>query len=168
MKKFFVSFAVVATFVGYALRQHFHVGQDDALPIGSSPNSSTTSTSTTNNSEVSVPVNNTSSFTPTNTSTRVRSSGAYRNGTYTGTVADAFYGNVQVQASIKGGKLVDVQFLQYPNDRGHSIEVSNVSTPILRQEAIQAQNANVDIVSGATATSQAFQQSLASALSQAK
>lgn len=91
----------------------------------------------------------------------------YKNGNYIGSTADAFYGLVQVEAIIKNGQIADVQFLQYPNDRQHSVLINSQAMPYLKQEAISAQSANVDIVSGATATSQAFIQSLASALSQA-
>lgn len=93
--------------------------------------------------------------------------GPYRDGTYTGSVADAYYGNVQVQATIQNGFITDVQFLDYPQDRGTSIYINSQATPLLRQEAIQTQNAQVDTVSGATETSGAFRQSLGSALSQA-
>ena len=92
----------------------------------------------------------------------------YRDGQYTGDVTDAFYGNVQVQATVAGGKITDVTFLQYPSDRSRSVNINSQAMPYLKQEAIAAQSANVDIVSGATATSQAFVSSLASALSQAK
>jgi uncharacterized protein with FMN-binding domain len=95
-------------------------------------------------------------------------SSAYQDGVYTGSLADAYFGNVQVQATIQSGRLTDVQFLTYPNDNRHSLEVSNTSLPILRSEAIQSQSAKVDIVSGATQTSQAFEQSLANALNRAK
>ncbi len=95
-------------------------------------------------------------------------SGAYRNGSYTGNVADAYYGNVQVKAIISGGKISDVQFLDYPHDRGTSIRINNQAMPYLTQEAIQAQSASIDVISGATATSGAFNESLASALAQAK
>lgn len=95
------------------------------------------------------------------------SRGRYKDGTYTGIVADAFYGNVQVQVTISGGKITDVQFLQYPNDRQTSIEINSQAMPYLKQEAITAQSANVQGVSGATATSGAFVQSLDSALQQA-
>jgi uncharacterized protein with FMN-binding domain len=93
--------------------------------------------------------------------------GRYKNGTYTGNVADAFYGNVQVQVTISGGNITDVIFLQYPSDRQTSIDINSQAMPYLKQEAIQAQSAQVAGVSGATATSQAFIQSLGSALSQA-
>jgi uncharacterized protein with FMN-binding domain len=91
-----------------------------------------------------------------------------KDGTYTGDSADAFYGFIQVQVAISGGKLTDVQFLQYPNDRSTSRMINGQAMPILRQEAIAAQSANVDIVSGATDSSQAFIQSLSSALAKAK
>lgn len=92
----------------------------------------------------------------------------YKDGTYIGNVADAYYGNVQVKIDITGGKIADVIFLQYPNDRQTSVEINNQAMPYLKSEAIQAQNASVDGVSGATETSQAFIESLASALAQAK
>ncbi len=93
--------------------------------------------------------------------------GKYKDGTYAGSLADAFYGPLKVQAVITGGKLADVQFLSYPNDRGTSIEINRQAMPYLTQEAIAAQSANVDIVSGATQTSEAFRESLGSALAQA-
>jgi uncharacterized protein with FMN-binding domain len=94
--------------------------------------------------------------------------GQYKNGTYIGSVQDAFYGNIQVQATISNGKISNVTFLQFPNDNRTSQFVNSQADPILSQEAIQAQSAQVDIVSGASASSQAFQASLADALSQAK
>jgi len=92
----------------------------------------------------------------------------YADGTYTGDVADAYYGNIQAQITIQNGKLTNVQFLQYPNDRSTSRYINGMAMPALKSEAISAQSSNVDIVSGATDSSQAFIQSLASALSQAK
>ncbi len=93
---------------------------------------------------------------------------AYRDGTYTGDSVDAYYGNVQVAAVIQGGRISDVRFLDHPQDRSRSVAINNYAMPNLTSEAIQAQSANVDVVSGATATSDAFVQSLASALVQAK
>jgi uncharacterized protein with FMN-binding domain len=93
---------------------------------------------------------------------------AYRDGNYTGSKVDSEFGPIQVQAVISGGKLTDVKFLQMPNDRQHSIEVTNEAEPLLLQEAVQAQSAQIDTVSGATQDTEAFSQSLQSALSQAK
>ena len=94
--------------------------------------------------------------------------GKYKNGIYTGSVQDAFYGNIQVQATISNGKISNITFLQFPNDNRTSQYVNSQADPMLAQEAIQTQSAQVDIVSGASASSQAFQASLADALSQAK
>ncbi|MGH2502058.1 MAG: FMN-binding protein [Ktedonobacterales bacterium] len=92
---------------------------------------------------------------------------AYKNGSYTGSVADAQWGYIQVKAVIAGGKITDVQFLQYPNERQRSVEINGYADPQLTQEAIQAQSAQVDIITGATDSSEAFMQSLSDALSQA-
>jgi uncharacterized protein with FMN-binding domain len=93
---------------------------------------------------------------------------SYKDGTYTGSVADAFYGNVEVQATISGGKIADVAFLQYPSDRSTSRSINSQAMPYLQQEAIAAQTGQVNVVSGATDTSNAFVQSLTSALAQAQ
>lgn len=94
--------------------------------------------------------------------------GQYKNGTSVGSVEDAFYGDLQVAAIIAGGKLTDITFLVYPNTHTDSVMINQQAMPLLRQEAIQKQQANVDVISGATFTSQAFIQSLSSALSNAK
>lgn len=85
-----------------------------------------------------------------------------------GSVADAQWGYIQVKAIIQSGKITDVQFLQYPNERNRSVMINSYADPQLTSEAVQAQSANVDIVTGATDTSEAFIQSLSDALSQAK
>jgi uncharacterized protein with FMN-binding domain len=95
------------------------------------------------------------------------SSGAFRDGTYSGDVADANWGNVEVQAVVTNGQLSDVQFQEFPNHRSRSRSINQRAMPILIQEAIQSQSAEVDVVSGATDTSEAFIESLGSALSQA-
>lgn len=107
------------------------------------------------------------SFLATKSTPAATPSAAYKDGTYTGSPADAFYGNIQVKVIVSGGKISDVLFLQYPNDRDTSIWINQQAMPMLRQEALRAQNARVDGVSGATDTSQAFIQSLASALAKA-
>jgi uncharacterized protein with FMN-binding domain len=94
--------------------------------------------------------------------------GQFKDGTYTGSVADAFYGPIQAQVTVSGGRISSVQLVQSPNDRPESIQINEQAGPMLAQEAIQAQSANVDVVSGATDTSNAFVQSMQAALSQAK
>ena len=71
---------------------------------------------------------------------------------------------MQVSAVISGGKLVDVQILDYPRDRSRSKTISQQSLPVLKKEAIAIQSAAVHVVSGATPTSRAFSESLEAAL----
>lgn len=68
---------------------------------------------------------------------------------------------------MSGGKITDIVFLDYPQDRGHSVEINTYAMPILKTEAIKAQDAKVDIVSGATASSEAFVSALTSVLQKA-
>lgn len=92
----------------------------------------------------------------------------YQNGEHIGPLVDAYYGNVQVKAVIEGGRITDVVFMDYPHDRQTSERINQQAMPYLKQEAIQAQNAEVDVVTGATQTSLAFRKSLKSALEKAK
>ncbi len=91
----------------------------------------------------------------------------YANGTYTGPVTNAYYGNMQIQAIVSGGKLSAIRVLQYPDTHGASISINSQALPMLRNEVIAAQSANVNIISGATLSSEAFLRSLYGALSKA-
>lgn len=110
----------------------------------------------------------TATNTPTPQPTPTTPGGHFKNGSYTGTVADAQWGYVQVKAVISGGKITNVQFLQYPNDRSRSVYINSIADPELTSEAVQAQSAQVDIITGATDSSYAFIQSLSDALSHAQ
>lgn len=92
----------------------------------------------------------------------------FKDGTYTGSSADAYYGTVQVQAIIANGKLANIKFLQWPNDRSRSVRINQQALPWLTQEAIQVQSYQVDVISGATDSSYAFAESLKSALGKAE
>jgi len=93
--------------------------------------------------------------------------GSGRNGSYTGSAADTMYGPVQVRITVSGGKLTHVDVLQVPDNGRYESEIVADALPILQSEALSAQSANIDIVSGATFTSQGYAQSLQSALNQA-
>ena len=157
-KQLLLSAFVVVTFVLYSLQQR-HEGLSAASSLTPPPAAKSTSqTAATTSGSTS-----TSSSSPTS-----NSSPTYKDGSYTGAAADAFYGNIQVQAVIRGGKIVDVVFLQRPDQADNSVAINQQADPWLKQEAIQAQSARVDIISGATDSSQAFIQSLSSALQKAQ
>jgi uncharacterized protein with FMN-binding domain len=160
MKKFVVAVFIVGAFILYSF--WYHSNAVALVPTSSTASSSSTDGSSTNTAS-SAPTTS-----PTASTAGTSGSGTYKDGTYIGSVADAIWGNVQVQAVIQNGKITSVKFLQYPNDRNRSIMINSYADPQLSSEAIQAQSANVDIVTGATDSSQAFIQSLSDALSQAK
>ena len=104
------------------------------------------------------------SVSPTKTAS---TSSAVKNGTFTGTAESTDFGDVQVQAVISGGKLTNVIVLQVPDRGGYEDQIVQIAVPELKSEALSAQSANIDVVSGATYTSQGYAQSLQSALDQA-
>jgi uncharacterized protein with FMN-binding domain len=87
--------------------------------------------------------------------------------TVTGAVASTQWGPVQVQLTISGKTITKVAVVQYPNGNSLDAEINRQALPILMQETTSAQNANIDMVSGATVTSTGYLQSLQSALDQA-
>ncbi len=175
MKKFFLSVSVVAAFVLYSfIRQNTVPATAPTSPItDAAPTPEPTSPpipSPTQGSKTTLPVFPNATAMPTApppTPTTAVKRGQYRDGSYIGDTFDAFYGNIQVQAVVSGGRLTDVKILQYPNDRRTSVAINSQALPMLQQEAIQAQSANVDIISGASDTSSAFVQSLGTALKKA-
>ena len=85
-------------------------------------------------------------------------------GTFTGDVVQTRFGPVQVQITVSGGTISDVTALQLTDDGGRSVQISNYAAPLLRSEVLQAQSANVQTISGATVTSDAYLTSLQAAL----
>lgn len=187
VRKFCVSAFVVFSFAAYAI--HEHSISPDVVADGSPVGVVTSPTLATNTNQAQPPivvitqvppasVSNVGQPVPTKataptavskpTITAAVANGQYRDGTYTGSLANARFGMVQVQATIQSGKITNVQFLQYPSDRRTSQRINQIATPRLVQEAIQAQSAKVNIISGATLTSRAFMESLQSALTSAK
>jgi uncharacterized protein with FMN-binding domain len=107
------------------------------------------------------------SVTPSASPSPSPSAPAALSGTFTGSDFPNRYGDVQVRVVISNGHITDVQAVQLPTDRAESAYISQQAGPWLRSEALQAQSANIDIISGATYTSQSYAQSLESALQQA-
>jgi uncharacterized protein with FMN-binding domain len=85
-------------------------------------------------------------------------------GTVTGPVVSTQFGDVQLQVTLAGGKIVDIKPIELPFDRQRSAYISSVAAPLLRQEALQAQSAQIDLISGATYTSEAYAESLQAVL----
>ncbi|ETK32603.1 FMN-binding protein [Microbispora sp. ATCC PTA-5024] len=85
----------------------------------------------------------------------------------TGGVADTRWGPVQVQILLSGGKVTGISVLQAPDGNSRDFAINNQALPILNDEALSAQSAQIDVVSGATYTSDGYVSSLQSALDKA-
>lgn len=85
----------------------------------------------------------------------------------TGDAADTRYGAVQVQVTLDGKKITRIDVIRYPDESGRDREINSYALPQLNQEALAAQTAQIDVVSGATYTSDGYTRSLQSALDKA-
>lgn len=100
--------------------------------------------------------------------TGAATSTSIKDGSYTGSTVNTKFGPVQVQVTVATGKMTNVAALQTPGGRQKSIDINQQAVPILTSEALTAQSAKIDNVSGATYTSNGYAQSLQSALDQAR
>jgi uncharacterized protein with FMN-binding domain len=87
--------------------------------------------------------------------------------TVTGSVASTRWGPVQVSITVTDGKITAVDVPQYPTGNGKDRQINASALPILTKETLSAQSTDIDMVSGATVTSEGYVQSLQSALDQA-
>jgi uncharacterized protein with FMN-binding domain len=87
--------------------------------------------------------------------------------TATGSVSQTRWGPVQVEITVAAGRITDVSVVQYPNGNGRDQQINARALPVLIDETLSAQSAGIDMVSGATITSEGYVDSLQSALDQA-
>jgi uncharacterized protein with FMN-binding domain len=91
-------------------------------------------------------------------------SGSAGSGTYDGSVAQTRWGPVQVRIVVAGGKITNVSTLQVPSGNSRDQQINARAVPILNREAVAAQSARIDTVSGATVTSDGYRNSLQAAI----
>ena len=116
-------------------------------------------TSTNDVSAATAPSSTSSAPPPSSSSSAAKS--------YTGSVASTRWGPVQVQIAVSAGKITGVTVLQQPNGNHKDTEINDYALPILVQDTLSAQSADIDMVSGATVTSDGYLQSLQAALDEA-
>ncbi|CAN2171643.1 hypothetical protein MCEMRE20_00069 [Candidatus Nanopelagicaceae bacterium] len=112
--------------------------------------------------------NNSQSQTPAATPTKAATVAPVKkaaSGTFTGDSVDVRYGYVQVKITVENGKITDAQAVQAPS--GRNDRWTQMAVPILRQQTLQAQSANISGASGASFTSYGWYTSLVSALAKA-
>ena len=131
--------------------------------VNGTPTPATTTTPSTPSSSSSGASSGTASVTPS--TTKATTSSVTK--TYTGTAVDTQYGPVQVQISVTNGKITKAIAVQVPFTDPRDQEINSQAVPQLNAEVLQQQSASIDMVSGATFTSNGYIQSLQSAIDQA-
>lgn len=101
------------------------------------------------------------------TETPATTEAAATGGTFTGVAAATRYGPVQVQITVQDGKITTATALEYPYHDHRDQEINDYAIPLLNQETVDGQSANISMVWGATYTSDGYLQSLQSAIDQA-
>ena len=157
--------ALAMTGAGVAIILNFHTA-------GANPKAATAATTTTAATNVTAapPGDTSPGATVTTTAAGApitkapAASGSAVTGTFDGQTIDMRFGPVQVEIVMTNGKITDITALQLPSDRRRSQNISDYAAPILHDESLSAQSANIDLISGATYTSDAYAQSLQSAL----
>ena len=107
----------------------------------------------------------TASATPTAAATTAAAAPAAKSGTFTGPAIFVNYGTVQVKITVANGKITDAVALQAPS--GRNDRYTNMAVPILKQQTLAAQSANIKGASGASYTSYGWFKSLQGALADA-
>ena len=92
---------------------------------------------------------------------------AAKSGTFTGATAQTRWGPVQVRIVVANGKITSAQAVRYPNGNGNDAQINAYAIPQLNAEAVAANSAKIDMISGATVTSGGYLQSLQNAVDQA-
>jgi uncharacterized protein with FMN-binding domain len=108
-----------------------------------------------------------SSTTEPSPATSSQAGGSGSTKTVTGETAQTRWGPVQVQVTVTDGTVTAVTAVEYPQNNPRDVQINAFAIPQLDQEATAAKSAQIDVVSGATVTSEGYIQSLQSALDQA-
>ena len=136
----------------------------DGATGSSTTGSSTTGTPTTGTPTTGTPTTGASAAKAATTATAQAATAAK---TFTGAAWPTIYGPVQVQITVKGGKLSAVNAVEYPTETPRDDQINSFAIPELNSEALAAGSAKIDTVSGATYTSGGYVGSLQSALDKA-
>ena len=163
-----------ATAGALVLLANFHTSSASSILAGGDAAGVAATTSTTaaaSASSTSVGTPETAAAPPPPTpppTTQPRAASPTKTTTVDGPLIGTPYGDVQVRAVLRGNQLLDVEPLVLPNDRARSRRISELAAPLLRTEALRAQSANIDLLSGASYTSEGYAESLQGALDQAR
>jgi uncharacterized protein with FMN-binding domain len=156
MKKIVLWFMSTLTVVMLLFGYHTSTSSTAAASAESSVVAPVSSSTGTTDSGTSAATGSTSAPSSSSTATTV-----------TGAAASTKYGPVQVEITVANGAVTDVSVIEYPDSSGKDQQINARALPTLVQETLKAQSADIDMVSGATFTSDGYVESLQSALDQA-
>lgn len=160
-----VLFATLGTVAGLVALLDFKSHGHPLAAVGALPSASA---STPSSSAASSPAASSASSSspprPASSGSSSRSTAGTASKQYTGAAVETRYGVVQVAVTVTGTHIDSVDFVRLDAFDGHSQQINSQAGPILLQETLSAQSANIDAVSGATYTSDGYVQSLQSAL----
>lgn len=160
---------VMSTISGLVLLFGYHTSTNQTTAVAAGGSEGTSSGTSSGSSSGSASSGGTSSGGSSSggSSSGGSSSGSGSSGTFTGDAVNTRWGVVQVEITVENGRITDSQAVQYPSDNPKDQEINAYALPILSQEVVAAQGAQIDAVSGATVTSDGYVQSLQSAIDQA-
>lgn len=154
MRRLVLWFASTVTVV--VLLFGYHTSTEGTEAASATPSASSPATPASSPSSAAPSATTPSATTPAGASTASK--------TVTGSVASTRWGPVQVQLTVKAGTVTEVTVLQQPDGNPRDTEINAQALPVLVQETLSAQSAQIDMVSGATVTSTGYVQSLQAAL----
>jgi uncharacterized protein with FMN-binding domain len=160
-----VLIATLGTVLGLVALLSFKTQGHPLAAVGGLPSASLSTPKATSTAAPPTPAN--SSSTPSASSSSSSSAAATGSHQYTGSPIETQYGIVQVAITVTARHIDSANFVRLDAFDQHSQDINSQAGPILLQETLAAQNANIDSVSGATFTSEGYIQSLQSALDQA-
>lgn len=155
-----IAYAVLGTLAGLVLLFSYRTSLQVVPPTAADGTTSGTTTGTSNGS---AGTSGGSSGSSGNSS-----SSGLKDGTYTGQSTDTRWGPVQVRITVSGGRITAAEAVDYPMNNGRDQQINRYAIPQLQNETLQAQSAQIDMVSGATYTSEGYTTSLQSAIDQAR
>ena len=163
---------LMGTISGVALMFSYHTSTaTQAATVAATATEDSQSAATTPNAAESQGSSSSSSSGSTasepSSSAQATESTAGVSGTFTGDAVQTRYGAVQVEITVQDGVITSSAAIQYPNRDRHDQQINSYAVPVLNAEAVDAQSAHIDAVSGATYTSVGYVRSLQSAIDEA-
>lgn len=155
---------VVVLLFGYHTSTNSTPAASDSSSVAPATPSSSSAPSQSTSSVGSSSTPTPSSSTPGPSTPSPSATPAPKSKKYTGRVAQTRWGPVEVEVAVTDGTITKVTVVQSPSGNGRDIEINNRALPVLVHETVDAQSTQIDMVSGATVTSEGYVKSLQSAL----